>query len=44
MAYLDLSDRMAWLSQANHIFHRLQLTSNYEDYRECQSNACIHFH
>ncbi|KAJ7497829.1 hypothetical protein B0H11DRAFT_2384607, partial [Mycena galericulata] len=25
-------DHLAWLSQANHIFHRLQIKSNYKDY------------
>ncbi|KAF7366842.1 hypothetical protein MSAN_00942700 [Mycena sanguinolenta] len=27
-----LSDRNTWLSQANHIFHRLQIVSNFADY------------
>ncbi|KAJ7497807.1 hypothetical protein B0H11DRAFT_2384570, partial [Mycena galericulata] len=29
---LDHDGRIAWLSQANHIFHRLQIKLNYEDY------------
>lgn len=30
--YLEYDDHLAWLSQANHIFHRLQIKSNYKDY------------
>ncbi|KAJ7506370.1 hypothetical protein B0H11DRAFT_1903746 [Mycena galericulata] len=38
--FLDRDGWMAWLSQANHIFHRLQNKSSYEDYAIIDS---IHF-